>query len=735
MRYIIYCGRRAGAWRSAVLLAVLGLTIACRRDDPPPTAPRAVAPSGPLVAIAGANVTGLPFVGVAINDAGQVAGTQNPTNPQLGQTRAMLYTPGVGAQDLGTLGGTISVAYALNEQGQVAGYSTTATGAVHAFLWTPGVGMQDLGVLDGGTSSRARGINDRGEVVGQSTLPRVDPREPQTHAFLWTPAGGMQDLGALGGGLTSSVASDINNVGQVVGRSYSADQIITPPTDPEFFSRAFLWSPGQGMQDLGALSGGHATAYAINDNGQVVGKSWLSSFSPPPYGQNLRAVLWTPGQGIRELGRLWDGPHNSAAYGINEAGQVVGESDLGIAFLDGFPLQAFLWTAADGMEALSPTTGLTTARDINNHQQVVGENAGRQLVATLHLTPGNDLPVAVTGGPYTGTEGSPVALDLSARDNNAVGVTYRVSYGDGSPDWSDIRLTSSALNHVYADNGTYTLTLTVRDPKGASDTKTTTVAIANVAPVILEGSLTGPTAPIQLTGGSASAPITFEFTDMAGKQDVYTAAVACGNGVVLTATDIPVVETSQNNVYTGGRGTYSGACTYTSAGVYAVRATISDGDGGTSTPAFFRYVIVFDPAGGSVAASGFYAVPGKGTRKTHFTFDASFPGGGAAPNGTVRLWVPGGDMNFASSGVEMLVVSGDRAQFWGTGTLNGAPARFRITATAGKANGHGGAADAIRIELWDASGATLLYDTQPGAAQDAPVTTPIGGGNIRIRAG
>jgi hypothetical protein len=235
-----------------------------------------------------------------------------------------------------------------------------------------------------------------------------------------------------------------------------------------------------------------------------------------------------------------------------------------------------------------------------------------------------------------------------------------------------------------------------------------------------------------LTEGSASAPVAFEFTDMGGRQDVYTAAVACGNGVVLTAADIPVVETSQNNTYTGGRGTYSGACAYTSAGVYTVRATVSDEDGGTSAPAFFRYVIVFDPAGSAVGG-GFYSVPGQGNRKAHFTFDASFPGQGPVPNGTVRVWIPGGEMDFESSAVEMLVVSGSWAQFWGTGTLNGAPARFRITAVDGKANGHGGAADAIRIELRDASGATLLYDTQPGAAQDAPVTTRTEGGNIRIR--
>lgn len=531
MRETIHSGGWAvPAWRSVGLLAVLGLTTACREDGPLPTGPRVAPPSGPLVAIVGANVTDLPFVGVAVNDAGQVAGTQNPGERPEGAPppRAMLYTPGVGVQDLGTLGGTRSEAYALNERGQVVGYSTTATGARHAFLWTPGAGMRDLGVLAEGLGSVARGINDRGDVVGQSTLPIPPiPRNPETHAFLWTPAGGMRDLGALGGELTSSVAYDINNAGQVVGRSYSADRIIPPDpgSDPEFFSRALLWSPGQGMKDLGALESGYAVAYAINDAGVVVGKSWVSTILSEDYGYSGRPVLWEPSQGIRDLGGLRDGPHNSAAYGINEAGLVVGSSDLG-RIPDGVPVQAFLWSAADGMESLFPTTGLTTAQDINNRQQVVGD----QRIATLQLVPGN----------------------------------------------------------------------------------------------------------------------------------------------------------AHSDAHTRG--------------------------------------------------SGFYSVAGQGNRKAHFTFDASFPGGGTVPNGSVRLWIPGLDKNFESSTIESLVVSGNRAQFWGTGTLNGAPARFRITAVDGNPH-HDGVADAIRVELWDASGTTLLYDTQSGAPPESVVTTPIDGGNIQIRRG
>ncbi len=86
---------------------------------------------------------------------------------------------------LGTLpGGGTSIASGINDRGQVVGNSETVAGEDirHAFLWEDGE-MTDLGTLPGGTESIATAINDRGQIVGYS---ETAPEDGYYHAVLWS---------------------------------------------------------------------------------------------------------------------------------------------------------------------------------------------------------------------------------------------------------------------------------------------------------------------------------------------------------------------------------------------------------------------------------------------------------------------------------------------------------------------------------------------------------------------
>ena len=148
-------------------------------------------------------------VAVDVNERGDLAGYVSSAE---GIDRAVRWTSGI--EELGVLPAPHHIrsrATALNEAGQVVGYSSGA-GVMHAFLWTERDGMEDLGTLPGGTNSRALYINSSGQVVGGSDSSH-GPR-----AFLWTRNAGMRDLNDLVDipGLELLEALRINRFGQIV---------------------------------------------------------------------------------------------------------------------------------------------------------------------------------------------------------------------------------------------------------------------------------------------------------------------------------------------------------------------------------------------------------------------------------------------------------------------------------------------------------------------------------------
>jgi len=181
-------------------------------------------------------------------------------------------------KDLGTLGGTLAFANAINNRGQIAGASTLADdSAFHAFLWNKGK-LIDFGTL-GGDFVESIGLNEAGEVVGRADL----PASLTYHAFL-AKNGVMTDLGTQDGDPCSDAIS-INEKNQIVG--YSEDCSGN-------FGHAFLWESGH-MTDLNAFVPGSSNltltvATFINDRGEIAAEGML------PSGEQ-RAVLLVPCNG------------------------------------------------------------------------------------------------------------------------------------------------------------------------------------------------------------------------------------------------------------------------------------------------------------------------------------------------------------------------------------------------------------------------------------------------------
>jgi len=243
--------------------------------------------------------------------------------------------------------GTSIVSYAtgINIFGQVVGTINWGSNTyVLGFLWTQSGGIVPLPFSDLGfiiDNSEANGINNYGQSVGAVgccvTL-------EYGNAVFWN-SNGMVDLGTLGASDSFSDFHDycsdaraINDLDQIVGWSTtvpSSTESSAPCLSAQLNSpHAFVWSQGQGMQDLGTLPGDTMSmAYANNFFGQIIGTSGNGVISSPYAGDPLgitvvgEPFIWTKNGGMKDLNTMI--PKDSrwvlnTATGINIWGQIVG---------------------------------------------------------------------------------------------------------------------------------------------------------------------------------------------------------------------------------------------------------------------------------------------------------------------------------------------------------------------------------------------------------------------------
>jgi len=235
-------------------------------------------------------------------------------------------------RQLTTLGGNNAEAWAVNNFGEVAGFSETAVKdgscasslpsqvfQYQAVTWDRNGRVHELRPLHGDSVGFGFAINDWGQVVGASGQcgnTAIPPGPNAPHAVLWGADGRAVDLGSLSGtaGAEPNVADSINDLGEVVGGSRAKDGTIHP----------FLWTRATGMLDLGTFPGAVVTVAGCcntnNNRGQIVG------FSIDGTTGNSRAFLWQNWHMI-DLNTLISpdsGWYLQNASSINDEGEIAG---------------------------------------------------------------------------------------------------------------------------------------------------------------------------------------------------------------------------------------------------------------------------------------------------------------------------------------------------------------------------------------------------------------------------
>lgn len=213
--------------------------------------------------------------GMAVNSAGKVVGYYEDRLTENSVTITGFYFDGTTAGRLPTLGGWGTTANGISEQGQMTGGADVSfPGSHHAYIYD-GTTMQNLGTLAGGLYfSEGMAINELGQVTGWSYNLSF-----AKHAFFFD-GNTMHDLGAMNA--TSSVGLDINDHGQIVGDL----------TDSGGYRHGFLYDPLLGMVKLDDLLDPSlgwivSSGIGINNAGQILvqayrpGEPWRALILTP----------------------------------------------------------------------------------------------------------------------------------------------------------------------------------------------------------------------------------------------------------------------------------------------------------------------------------------------------------------------------------------------------------------------------------------------------------------------
>lgn len=259
-----------------------------------------------------------------INDSGVSAGD---VEVERGDSHAVVWDAKGAATDLGTFGGSYSTSISINARSQVLGYFNV-NGSRIGFLWSPGGRVARIG--GEGSYQNVTALNDRGEVAGYTVIAEgSDPSRQRP--FIWSAQRGLRPLSLSGD--ANGEALSINNRSEIVG------MVDLRPADGDFRNRrATYWSGLGSSIDLNTrLHRAPAglvlhSARAINDMGAILADSNAGLVLLRPGRTGTAAPVLGPITGAADDNVV---PLNSTVdFTVNFVDSAVAESHVATASLD-----------------------------------------------------------------------------------------------------------------------------------------------------------------------------------------------------------------------------------------------------------------------------------------------------------------------------------------------------------------------------------------------------------------